>query len=420
MVMGARQVGKSTLCEAIAAEDHRATVSLDDDGARETARTDPAGFLAGFDGPVFIDEVQRAPELILAIKRVVDREQRPGQFLLTGSANILSSRKVQEALTGRIELTRLWPFAQAELREGSGNLVDALFAASPPRIVGAPIGRRAFASRVAAGGYPEARGRTGRRRDRWFANYLTTTFERDLRAIADLQKEHEMLRLLSVLATRSSNLLRYANVADEIDLDEKTVKSYVGLLEAIFLVRTVPAWRPSFLARVLHAPKVYVTDSGLLAHLLGADEQRIGEDDRVTGIALETFVAMEVMKLASWSDVDPRVYHFRDRRGAEVDLVLEDRSGRVAGIEIKAKASPTQADTRSLVKIRDALGDRFAGGAVICTGEQTLPLGDRLWAIPISGLWDIPSASDLDSHIGQRPLPLNQRDPPTEQSSGRS
>jgi predicted AAA+ superfamily ATPase len=179
MVMGARQVGKSTLCEAIAAEDHRATVSLDDDGARETARTDPAGFLAGFDGPVFIDEVQRAPELILAIKQVVDREQRPGQFLLTGSANILSSRKVQEALTGRIELTRLWPFAQAELQEGSGNLVDALFAASPPRIVGAPIGRRAFASQAAAGGYPEARGRTGRRRDRWFANYLTTTFERD-------------------------------------------------------------------------------------------------------------------------------------------------------------------------------------------------------------------------------------------------
>ena len=390
MVMGARQVGKSTLCEAIAAEDHRATVSLDDDGARETARADPAGFLAGFDGPVFIDEVQRAPELILAIKQVVDRHQQPGQFLLTGSANILSSRKVQEALTGRIELIRLWPFAQAELHNGTGNLVDALFAASPPRIVGAPIGRHAFAPQVAAGGYPEARGRAGRRRDHWFANYLTTTLERDLRAIADLQKEREMLRLLSVLATRSSNLLRYANIADALDLDEKTVKSYVGLLEAIFLVRRIPAWRPGFLARVLHAPKVYITDSGLLAHLLGADEQRVAKDDRVTGIALETYVAMEVMKLASWSDAEPRIYHFRDRRGAEVDLVLEDRSGRVVAIEIKAKASPTQNDTKSLVKLRDALGSRFISGAVLHTGEQTLPLGDRLWAIPISGLWKDP------------------------------
>ncbi len=171
-----------------------------------------------------------------------------------------------------------------------------------------------------------------------------------------------MGRLLSVLATRSSNLLRYANLADALDLDEKTVKSYVSLLEAIFLVRTVPAWRPSFLARVIHAPKVYITDSGLLAHLLNADEQRLADDDRVTGIALETFVAMEIMKHASWSDVDPRIYHFRDQRGAEVDLVLEDRSGCVVAIEIKAKASPTQSDAKGLVKLRDALGARFAGG----------------------------------------------------------
>jgi len=389
MVMGARQVGKSTLCQAIAAEEHPATsVSLDDRGARQTAQADPAGFLAGFDGPVLIDEVQRAPELILAIKQVVDREQRPGQFLLTGSANILSSRKVHETLAGRIELTRLWPFAQAELKDdGAGNLVDALFATSPPRIVSAPIGRGAFVSRAAAGGYPEARLRIGRRRDRWFSSYLATTFERDLHAIADLHKEHEMLRLLSVLATRSSNLLRYANVADSLELDEKTVKSYIGLLEAIFLVRTVPAWRPGFLARVLHTPKIYITDSGLLAHLLGANEQRLAADDRLTGIVLETFVAMELMKHASWSDVDPQIYHFRDRHGGEVDLVLEDRSGRVVGVEVKAKVSLSQNDTKTLAKLRDALGPQFVAGAVIHTGEQTLPLGDRLWAVPVSGLW---------------------------------
>ncbi len=387
MVMGARQVGKSTLCETITAEDGRAAVSMDDRAAREVAQSDPAGFLAGFDGPVFIDEIQRVPDLVLAIKQVVDRERHSGQFLLTGSANILSSRKVQEALTGRIELIRLWPFAQAELQPSHGNLVDSLFATAPPRIAGAPIGRHAFAARVAAGGYPEARARAGRRRNRWFASYLTTTFERDLRAIADLDKEHEMLRLLSVLATRSGNLLRYATLASELELDEKTVKSYVGLLEAIFLVRTVPAWRPGFLKRVLHAPKVYITDSGLLAHLLGADEQRLADDDRVTGIALETFIATEVMKQASWSETDPRIYHFRDRRGAEVDLVLEDRAGRVVAIEIKAKASLAQSDTQSLVKLRDAAGSRFLSGAVIHAGEQTLPLGDRLWAIPISGLW---------------------------------
>ncbi len=388
MVMGARQVGKSTLCESIAEGEHpAASVSMDDQAARETAQSDSVGFLAGLDGPVFIDEVQRVPELILAIKQVVDRDQQPGRFLLSGSANILTSRKVQEALTGRIELLRLWPFAQVELEGGGRNLVDALFDASVPQVTNAPIGRAAFVGRVAAGGYPEARTRDARRRDRWFSSYLATTFERDLRAIADLQKGYEMRRLLSVLATRSGNLLRYASVADALGIDQKTVKSYIELLQAIFLVQTLPAWRPSFLARVVHAPKVYITDSGLLAHLLGADEQRLAEDERVTGLALETFVAMEVMKHASWSEVDPRVYHFRDSWGGEVDLVLEDRSGRVVAIEVKARASLSQKDTTALTKLRDSLGEQFISGVIVHAGEQTLPLGDRLWAIPVSGLW---------------------------------
>ncbi len=206
-------------------------------------------------------------------------------------------------------------------------------------------------------------------------------------AIADLHKEHEMRRLLALLATRSGNLLRYANVADSLDLDGKTVKTYIELLEAIFLVRRIPAWRPGFLQRVVHAPKVYITDTGLLAHLLGADEHRIAQDDRVTGIAFETFAAMEVLKLASWSQVGPRVHHFRDQRAAEVDLVLEDRAGRVVAIEVKATVSLSAADTRSLVKLRDALGEDFLAGVILHAGEQTLPLGERLWAIPVSGLW---------------------------------
>ncbi len=388
MVMGARQVGKSTLCESIADGEYpAATVSLDEQAARETAQSDPAGFLSGLAGPVFIDEVQRAPQLILAIKQVVDRNRQPGRFLLSGSANILTSRKVQEALTGRIELLRLWPFAQSELEHGVLNFVDTLFAGEVPRVSTAPIGRAAFAERVAIGGYPEAHERDPRRRDRWFASYLTTTFERDLRAIADLHKGHEMRRLLSVLASRSGNLLNYANIADALEIDQKTVKSYIELLEAIFLVQTIPAWRPSFLARVVHAPKVYITDSGLLAHLLGADEQRIAEDDRVTGLALETFVAMEVLKHASWSEVDPRIYHFRDRWGGEIDLVLEDRAGQVVAIEVKAKVSLSQKDTSALAKLRDSLGEHFTSGVIIHSGEQTIPLGDRLWAIPVSGLW---------------------------------
>jgi predicted AAA+ superfamily ATPase len=175
-----------------------------------------------------------------------------------------------------------------------------------------------------------------------------------------------------------------------LEIDQKTVKSYVELLEAIFLIRTLPAWRPSFLSRVVHARKVYVTDSGLLTHLLTADAQRVADDDRVTGLALETFVATEVMKHASWSKVQPGLYHFRDRHGAEVDLVLEDRSGRVVAIEVKARATLSQKDTSVLARLRDALGEQFIAGAILHAGEQTLPLGDRLWAIPLSGLWACP------------------------------
>lgn len=388
MVMGARQVGKSTLCEAIARNEHPSEiVSLDDDVALLTAHSDPAGFIADLDGDAFIDEVQRAPGLMLAIKRAVDREQRPGQFLLSGSANLLSSRKITEALTGRIELIHLWPLAQSEIAGATSNFVDALFAASPPRVRRATVGREAFAALVAAGGYPEARAREGRRRNRWFASYLRTTLERDLSSIADVYKQDEMGRLLRLLASRSGNLLRYSSVADSLNLDAKTVKSYIGLLEAIFLVRTVPAWRPGFLQRVVQTPKVYITDSGLLTHLLSADQSRIATDDRVTGIAFETFVAMEIIKHAGFSETDPLVYHFRTSRDVEVDLVLEDGAGNVVAIEVKAKASLSRSDARGLDKLRDAAGDRFIAGVIVHTGEQTLPFGDRLWAVPVSGLW---------------------------------
>lgn len=196
-----------------------------------------------------------------------------------------------------------------------------------------------------------------------------------------------MRRLLALLATRSGNLLHYANVAGSLELDGKTVKSYIELLEAIFLVRRIPAWRPGLLPRVVQAPKVYVTDSGLLAHLLGADERRVAQDDRVTGIALETLAAMEILKLASWSKTEPHIYHYRDHRGGEVDLVLEDRAGRIVAIEVKATVSLSGADTKSLVKLRNVLGENFLAGAILHAGEQTMPLGERLWAIPISGLW---------------------------------
>jgi predicted AAA+ superfamily ATPase len=386
-VAGARQVGKTTLTREIAAGEHPMTIlSLDETATREAASRDPGGFVAELPGPVLIDEVQHVPELLLEIKRAVDSDTTPGRFLLTGSANILASKRIKDALTGRIETLNLWPLAQGEIRGGHVNLADALFAGTPPQLSGCAVGRDAFASIVAAGGYPEALLRIGARRDRWFESYVESTLERDLRDVTDAIKVEEMPRLLRLLAAQSANLLSYRNAAGRLGLSAETVKSYVGILEQLFLVRRLQAWRPGLGAREASTPKVYIVDSGLLAHLLGADQTRVARDDQVTGKILESFVAMEIVKQLGWSTNRARLYHYqRDRE--DVDLVLERADGQIVAIEVKARTTITGHDYTWLTKLRERVGARFSAGVVIHPREQTIPLGDRLWALPLGALW---------------------------------
>ncbi len=385
-VMGARQVGKSTLVQEVATQTAIPTVlTLDDQATRSAALSDPTGFVASIARPALIDEVQRAPDILLAIKQVVDRDTSPGQFLLTGSSNPRGTRTIKDALTGRMETLTLWPLSQAEVCD-SGNTVDSLFRGEPPQVTDAPVGRAAFVEVVAAGGYPEARQRLGRRRDRWFGNYIDTTLDRDLRDISDALKLEEIPRLLRLIAAQAAGLMRYATLGDRLGLDEKTVKSYIQLLETLFIVYRLPSWRAGLAARELQAPKIHLVDTGLLTYLLGADEARIAHDDQVTGRVLENFVIMELVKQAGLATVGPRAYHHRAGRD-EVDMVLESRDGRLVGIEVKAGASLGRSDWRPLEKLRDATGQRFTCGVVFYTGAHTIPLSDRLWAVPVSGLW---------------------------------
>lgn len=387
MISGARQTGKSTLAEQIAADGFPSQVTLDDRITRRAAIADPVGFLAELELPALIDEAQRGgPDLLLEIKKIVDRDKRPGRFLLTGSANVFRSRKAYDALTGRIELVRLWPLAQTEIEGSSANFVDSLFSRRPPQIRGAAVGRKAFVERVGLGGYPEARERRPRRREAWFESYLGTTLDRDLRDIAAAYKLNKLPSLLRLLAAQTANELVPANLAKRLRLHPDTVDSYVTLLEAIYLVARIPPWRPGLGARESAKRKAYIVDSGLLLHLLGADERRLAEDDQVTGKALESFAAMEVMKHAEWAETRVRLYHYRRGRH-EIDLVMESRGGDLACVEVKAAASARESDWRAMARLRDERGDRFRAGVLLYTGEQTVPLGDRLWAVPISGLW---------------------------------
>jgi hypothetical protein len=388
VIAGARQVGKSTLALEIIEKDFpAAVVNLDERATRVAVAADPAGAIADLGVPAFIDEVQRGGnDLLLEIKALVDRDTRPGRFLLTGSANLLATRRTFEALTGRMEIIRLAPLAQSEIEGSSPSFVDALFANAPARVEGAPKGRRAFVERVVRGGYPAALGRSGRRRDAWFESYLESALGRDLRELSDAHKLRELPSLLRLLAAQSANLFVASSAADRLGLDQRTVASYCDLLEAVFLIRRIPGWRPGIGAREARTPKVYVTDSGLLCHLLDADEDRLADDDQVTGRALENFAAMEVARHADWAEIDTRLYHYRSGR-REIDLVLESRRGEIACVEVKAAASFGARDWRAMETLRDERGAAFRSGFLLYAGEQTLPLGDRLWAVPLSALW---------------------------------
>jgi len=386
-VVGARQVGKTTLVSGLAVDESpMASFTLDDQTSREAAQRDPAGYVAGLNPPLLIDEIQRAPDLLLEIKKVVDRNPEPGQFLLTGSANVLATRKVKDALTGRIETIKLWPLMQAEIEGCARNFIDSIFSGQPPRVTNAPVGRAALKGRLTEGGYPEAIRRKPARRNAWFRNYLESTLDRDLRDLADVVKTEAMPGLLRLLASQSANVLTYRRIAEALDLNHETVKTYVGLLEQLSLVQRIPGWRPGLGNRETAKPKIHVVDSGMLCHLLGADEARAFSDDQVTGRAMESFVAMEIVRHENWADSQVRIYHYH-QADRDIDLVIERSDGKVVAVEIKSSATTRASDYRWLEDLRARLGDRFVAGIVICTSEQTAPLGDRLWEVPVSALW---------------------------------
>ncbi len=389
VVLGARQVGKSTLVAQIAQgePEERQIITLDDEARRRSAIEDPTGFVADLQGPVAIDEVQRAPDLLLAIKQSVDEDQRPGRFLLTGSANILTAPTIADALTGRAEYLRLWPFSQAELRGTPAGLIAGLFAGRAPHIVDAETGRRAHAEMLVAGGFPEARRRSAARRVPFFDSYLDTVLERDLQSIARVHDRANVRRLLGAVAAGTGSALNLNDLSRDLGISANTVRAHIDLLETLFLLYRLPAWHSNLLSRLAKSPKLHVVDSGLLAYLLSANAERVWSDGQTAGALIETFVVMEIVRQ---SNVDPdplRAFHFRDRQGHEVDLVLERRDGTVIGIEAKAAASPGRADFQGLRLLRERLGERFAFGALLYTGPATVPFGDRLAAIPLQGLW---------------------------------
>ena len=388
-LQGARQSGKSTLVRAVAGRQHPAPyLTLDTAAVLAAAVNDPEGFIAGLKRPVVIDEAQRAPALALAIKAAVDADRRPGQFLLTGSASVMSLPALSESLAGRMELHTLWPFSQGELLGVRETFVDRVFAAKLVTPDTAPDPEESLIDRICTGGYPEIQARrSAARRQAWFDSYVDAILQRDVRDLANIERLSEIPRLLALLASRAGQLLNVADLARTLAIPQTTLKRYLALMEMTFLVRLLPAWFSNVGKRLAKAPKLLLADTGLLTHLIEADANRLRRDRTLLGHVLENFVAMEVIKQLGWSERRCRLFHFRTESGAEVDLVLEDRAGRLVGVEVKCTASVRKQDFRGLETLATLSGDRFVRGVVLCTGTAVVPFGRNLYALPVSELW---------------------------------
>jgi predicted AAA+ superfamily ATPase len=385
MVVGPRQCGKTTLVRNLMAGE-RAYVTLDDDTVLQGAREDPAAFVRSLD-QVTIDEVQRAPDLLRAIKQSVDRDRRPGRFLLTGSANVLTLPTVSESLAGRLEVVMLLPLSRAETRGKKAAFLRKAFAGTlvrpPEEVIGDELVRA-----VLTGGYPEMlRRESSRRRQAWARDYVNAIVQRDVRDIADVERLNQMARLLRVLAHHAGQLTNFTQIGGQNNLDDKTTKKYVAILEQLFLVRRVEPWFRNRVKRLVKTPRLHFLDSGLLAAILGVTGERIARDRALFGPLLETFVFSEILKQSTWLDEQCSLSHYRDKDQDEVDIVVENEGGELVGIEVKAAASVNAHDFKGLLKLADATGEALRLGLVLYDGEQTVPFGDRMMAAPMSCMW---------------------------------
>jgi len=389
LIHGPRQCGKTTLAQSVGAARGYTYLSFDDVVTLEAATSDPVAFVGDLPDRVILDEVQRAPALFTTIKRAVDRDRRPGRFLLTGSANVLLLPTLADSLAGRMAILRLHPLSQGELARRAPTFLDHLFAGTFEARAAERLGRELI-RRVVAGGYPTALARsTPRRQAAWYRDYVETLVQRDVRELARIASLDVLPRLLTLAAGQTARLLNVSDLAAPFQLSRQTIRDYVTLLERIFLLDELPPWHSNRLSRLIKTPKLHLTDTGVACALLGLDEVALAADRATLGPLVETFVVQELRRQASWRDDDVRFHHLRDRDGVEVDLVIEQGGRTVAAVEVKASATVTAADFRGLRKLQAAVGSRFATGVVLYDGEASVRFGDGLFAMPIRSLWEL-------------------------------
>jgi len=388
LIHGPRQCGKTTLAQHVGSELGYTYRSFDDRDVLAAAREDPVGFIEESADRTILDEIQRVPELFVSIKRVVDRERTPGRFILTGSSNILLIPRLSDSLAGRMEIIRLHPLSRCELNGRESGFLEELLGGALHPYRSERLGRE-VASLIASGGFPAALARsTERRRSNWYRNYIDTITQRDIQDLARIKGLTTIPKLLEAASSRTAQLFKLTELAGPFDLSRPTIGEYLTLLERLFLVERLPPWYSNRMKRLLKMPKLHLGDTGLACALLGQTVDSLSANRTLMGQLLETFVYQELRRQAGWGEVPIRFHHFRHKDGAEVDVVAEQGIDRIAGLEVKLSATIDAKDFRGLKKLSSMLGDRFVAGAVLYDGEEILPFGRKLWAVPLSRVWD--------------------------------
>ncbi|MCX7992414.1 MAG: ATP-binding protein [Fimbriimonadales bacterium] len=387
-LQGARQVGKTTLARQLVERGlYDAYYTLDDPAILESAQRDPVGFIRDLPVRAVIDEVQRAPELLLPLKMRIDSERKQVRFLLTGSASPLALPQVADALVGRMAVLTLHPLSQGELtgvretwltRAFEGDFRIQRLDATPDEVW----------RRVQRGGYPEAVAiEEATLRGEWLRAYVNTLLTRDVRLLSDIERVAELTRLIQLLASLSHQILNLSNLSRETGIAYTTLQRYMALLETLMVVVRTPPWYANLSKQLLKSPRVMLNDTGLALALLRKEAASLDEEPQLRGRMLETFVGMELLKQIEYSDKPARLYHLRSSKGEEIDFVLEDEQGRLLGVEVKSGATVGAGDFKRLEQFGALLGERWAGGVVLYLGETALPFGERQWAMPVASLW---------------------------------
>lgn len=390
VINGARQTGKSTFCNQIIKDGlfKAQYITFDDQTALSAAQSDPGAFIEGLDNHVVLDEIQRVPELLLSVKKIVDQDRENRRFILTGSANVMTLPKISESLAGRIEIHNLWPLSKSEIEGHRSDFLKNLIS-QEDKFKHSKMPWKDIVKMINMGGYPEIlKRKSDARREKWFESYVSSILQKDIRELANIESLNEIPNVLELIAIRIGGILNLSEISRVANIPNTTLQRYYTLLRHVFLIVHLPAWTPNLEGRVIKSPKVFINDTGLLCHLRGESTESLLKNRTSAGPILENFVAMEVIKQLSCSDMALDSYHFRTHKGIEVDIVLESRKKQLYGIEVKTTSSVDNNDFKGLKYLQDLKPKNFAKGVVLYTGDQVIKFKDKLCAVPISALWE--------------------------------